>query len=784
MIDRRIHPNPHAIHTSNTKKIPPMTHNRLVISTLFACACFLNVTNAQTADNSSSVVDEQLQPQGIVEPEDQKEVIEPISRDLGGIIETRIFFDCSARTAFYYNDYLYLVGQSPFSSKTMQLYRFKYDETGKPVTQEKLLANIRTATGGHHCVSAVVYRGLVYLFYDRPLDSKYFTISYKTSSDPAQESGITEDQVWYPLGDADYDTHATGNYKTWNPYGSATTIKAVVFNDKIYLFYWDKDDGVLFKTFDGRDWSDREVVDLADYPPIEPFFIAEPVTRKGQSMLCVGGMDTQLKHMSITYMDADGNQFRGPTIKNITGRVQTNNYITSCVGSLPGEEQGNMLQILTNNVSAVDSNLVRCEVNLETGKVSPWKDTKMAVTLRQQKDYFVPVTMTTVPTLDPKAKPDDPANIRNHIVTFFKPILPAGQAVIYTEESDWFKDITPRKKDPEGNVIKPSIDTDADKTKEPECWQIIGVVEGCPPFSRNGVEGSSATASVKYGRSTKEKISYKISYDLSISLEAELGMGMVKLGGKAESTFGLANKSIHEVTRSVGTTFQNTGDNDDGKKGWLIVSKPTLESKTYRRFAQNKSKQLGKFVVVSVTDVSLSFESYDLDNPPAGMLGRKKMSDLDYWKHNNPHWADEYGGKITFHKLDAIKVDNSGGSMTPSLSLKDEQETETSTKLSFEIATALGKKKLFNIKSKSGIELEFVNSVSKTITQDVSASLLLPKNKEGPIHELTVKPGWFIPKEGVLLKDLGGKVPYWVSDGYAEANTIPWCLTWKVISSK
>ena len=92
--------------------------------------------------------------------------------------------------------------------------------------------------------------------------------------------------------------------------------------------------------------------------------------------------------------------------------------------------------------------------------------------------------------------------------------------------------------------------------------------------------------------------------------------------------------------------------------------------------------------------------------------------------------------------------------MTPSFSLKDEEETETSTKLKFEVTTSLGKKHLFDIGGTSGIELEFVSSVSKTVPQNVSSSLSLPSNKEGPIHELTVKPGWFLPKEGVALKDL------------------------------
>ena len=455
-------------------------------------------------------------------------------------------------------------------------------------------------------------------------------------------------KTWLPETDEGERTGLLGGYPDCRPWGYPASLRAIVYDDKIYLFYW-KDHHIYYAIFDGKTWTEKGVVFNANY---HPFYNVEVVIKNGKPVICFGGIPHVFdNHFWISYLTGEINIEEGPKV--YLDYVQWNNHFSIAHGSVKSGMQANMIQIFGNNSNWVVDQLRRCEVNIDTGQISSWSDT--GFDNAGGKRSFVPCEVVTAAL----ALPNDPRNLRHFLVVFAKgpttqdsPYAPANyRNYVSSYESDYF----------ECSYQSDRLYTGDEATLEPNSWVLLGVVEGVPPFTRNGQENPN-TSFVKYGQSTEKSIS--ITHNFETSISSTIGISLKEsfdVSAKLGLTFGVSNDMVTKLVKSITVNLNNTQDNQEGDYGWLIISKPYLRNRIYKRKTQNGSAELGTFNVIKVEDVGVTFEPYKLEAPPAGMYVRKKSSDLLSWKDNNFPIYD----KISLLVTDPIVADTRGGSVEP-----------------------------------------------------------------------------------------------------------------------
>ena len=677
-------------------------------------------------------------------------------------VHKKKYLDVTAdfRNMYFFNKELYLVSFNKPLAQSGSLLNYKYTlgSDGNISDDGKTLIDAEINNSAGMGVASAVYKGVIYLFYDKLTPGVHgkYDIYYKTSSNP--ESG------WLPGDGSGFDTDATAS-----TYDNSACFKAVVFNDLLYLFYWNKDEGIFYKYFNGRKWSDDICLKIGNNSnKVKPFFIAETILKNNKAFICIGAISLEAPtKMQLLYLNKKNKVIEGPLINDFTARAQSYNYISAAVGSLGGEKQesGNMLQIFAHNCAVLDSNIVRREVNLETGKVYPWRDTDMVVDLIDSK-YVSPIPVII------GAVSINKKSFRQYIITLYKKALYKGRFV-FSYESDFL--LLKRQSD--------SVTTEDEKG----CWNLLGVVEGCPPYTRNGKEGDNKTSSIIYGYSETQEVDLSTTYGLSVSVKATLGNDSLKIGGEAKQAFEVSNASSTTKTDSLTIPLGNSFENKNGTDGWFLFAQPTLKSRTYQKFSQMDTahkKIICEYTAISVASVGYVFDNYKLDSPPVGMLKRKASTDLTSWGKNKTLRSTNF---IDTSSINPLTVSLSGqDSCTSKLSFEESKKISSSLETTLTISGEAAKEDLFKLETENDIKISFESSTTYTWGKSVEANLTLSPPESGKIGILSmqVKPLWYITKDNVSISDFTSK-PYWIPNSYANSNqAVPWCVSWIVTSVK
>ncbi len=683
---------------------------------------------------------------------------------------TTNYLDVTAdfRDMYFFNKKLYLVSfyQFPGDYPTLKNYKYNLENEGRISEDGKALVDAKVGGCAGMNVKSVVYKGSVYVFYDKiepdPAEKNNYKIFYKTSSDP--------DTGWLPADDSGFDT----GIKTTTYNSIHASFKPVVFNDLLYIFYWNNDGiaGINYKCFDGMKWSDAKHLPLATtsndlvLESVKPYFFAEPVVIKDNSYVCMGvRFDLNPSEMQLFYIDRDNNIKKGPLIRDFTSRAQANNSVSAAFGSLGGGKQqsGNMLQIFAYNCAAFDSNVVTREINLDTGEVFSWRDTNMAVLWFDSK-YTVPLPVVTAAVgLSKKS-------FRQYIIVLCNKSNFKGRYLI-AYDSDYLQ------VEHDSGVISTS--------DERGCWNLIGVVEGCPPFTRNGTGGESKTSSIVYGYSKTKNVKLETKYGLSLSLKGTLGNDSVSIGGQTKQTFGVNIDSSSTMTYSLIMPLSNVFSNKNGKEGWLLYAQPSLRSRTYQKFANmdtGKKNALCEYTAVNVESVAYAFIPYSLAHPPKGMIERAPSTDLESWKVNKPVENVHF---INTNSINPLTVNLAGQeSCTSKLTFDQSETVASSMETTMTISGKAAKKDMFELETEGSVTLGFTTSTTTSWSDSVEANLSIVPPEEGTegILSMEVTPLWYIVKDNVYMSDFKKK-PYWVPDSHTKAcQSVPWCVSWVVNS--
>jgi hypothetical protein len=657
------------------------------------------------------------------------------------------------RPVFHSNAIYALSFGRDLAGPLVHTYKFTLDAAGGARDLQNLARGETRLNGCKYALATCSFRGRVYLFYDSELpgDKSKFQVCYKSAANP--EDG------WLPADGGGVGTGLTGGYVEWGLLGVVPGALAVKeLGDKLYLFYL-RDHYVRMAVYDGETWKELGPVHDQKY---HPNFAVCAATWEGSPAILFGGFPhADDRSMYLTAIMPDLSVAR-PTHFYLDW-AQYNNMVSLSHGSINDPTQANVLQVFCQNGGAFKPDLRRTTYNLETSARGEWFDSTIAGSPRVF--CFCDVVSAAVP-LDV-----DKGHFRQHLVVLSWFSGGGGELTIGSYPSDYFRC---------EHTSGTPIDTGSDQTLQPGAWTVLGVVEGVPPFTRNGVVSKDQTAVVDYGESTSNKVTIKQGFETAIT--AKIGAGTEKVfnvSAELSATFGVTNEMSKTLTRSVDISMANRDRNLDGSYGWLIVSRPFLRGRRYSRLSYDQSRSFGSFFVVSVEGVSVGIESYQLDQPLPGMAPRKPSAHLDYWRMTNfPDYRD-----VERHAINALTAELTGGTVKASLKLAsvEKRTTKSTSKIKLEGSRNAALDLLFKVEGSAALSFSYEGEVTSEFTQYITASLKLldPGPRDGKtVVALSVTPYWLVAKEGARLDP--SRKPFWLADEYVSRGVIPWCLSWQV----
>jgi hypothetical protein len=164
-----------------------------------------------------------------------------------------------------------------------------------------------------------------------------------------------------------------------------------------------------------------------------------------------------------------------------------------------------------------------------------------------------------------------------------------------------------------------AVDTARDATQVPSAWSIVGVIEGVPPFTRNGTTGSVPKASVSFQQKDSKSTEVKVVNSFKSEVSLSPGSQVPSFPVTADLSYGLdlARSSKTENTLTLQKTLDNVSDNFDGAYGILIVAKPTIINYpfSHRTFGHTEVARVDRLIV---DQMDLYSEPYLLADPTLG----------------------------------------------------------------------------------------------------------------------------------------------------------------------
>jgi hypothetical protein len=592
------------------------------------------------------------------------------------------------------------------------------------------------------------YRGQVYLFFDNDQRNWSFKIRYKTTTDP-------DTAGWLPQDGLGLETGLVGSYEHWGTSGHVPCIGVKELNDKLFLFYH-RGGSIYLAVYDGATW--KELHGMGGY---HPNFALCTATLDQEPVIVFGGFP--LSNQTSMYLSA----IRGDGRVSHLGEAkfdgtQYNNMVSIAQGSIKDGTQANVLQIFAQTSHSGSKILRRATFNLKTGVQEAWVDTGIIGHYDWTKFSYCDAVYAAVPQ-------KENGDFRQHLI-----VLSANSV---TEPYETHLAIASYPSDYFRCEHTGEVDTKNEQTLEPGAWTLLGVVEGAPPFSRNGVDARDQTAVVEYGDIKSEKVAITEGFETSIS--SSLGGSVENVGGvtaELAASFAVANDIWDSETHKVIMTMSNKNRNHDGSDGWLVVSMPRLRGRRYSRLTQNETQALGTFFVVSVEAVSIEFVNYKLNDPPKGMRLRQPSSNLEVWRGSDfpvPKGVEKY-------QMNALKASLRGTNQGVVLELANGRKWTTRTTAAATLKANIARG-LFNIEASASFNYSYATEVTCEFTKYISANLDLPDpGEEGgrTVTELVVTPFWLVAKEGARLDP--AQKPFWMPEVYLSKGIIPWCLSWQV----
>ena len=688
-----------------------------------------------------------------------------------------------AQAPFFFGGKLYAVSRPSSASQDRNRAIFsagKINVNGKFLYEKSFsqpVGDPQTAIfGAGERFTTCVFNGAVHLFYDvNTGDDKLFRIYHCASGAPEQNwqnIGLLKVSSWDVLG-------AYTQLGAWRH----TPLKAVAFNGRIYLVLGaTKGRFLLLSSADGQAWDWVATLDDANSWGDEflPEMSACVVQRNGQQMLCVAILGARnYQNWAYFRFYNTSNKLAGG-FHQYMDWVSPNHGVGIAAGGVRDSLQGQAVQVFGQSSGWTEMSYAprRGSMDVETGAFQGWVDTSSGTANRG--NFIVPcdAVEATVPA-GPGGR-----DVRKYIVLVNMAALSVfGQYVdVVAYESDYFQ----------ADPVEKRVNTADANTSEPGCWSLVGVIEGVPPFTRNGTGGDDSLSEISYTRTLDSSLSYDVSFECEIFAKGNAGGKVPEVG---EFGLGMTFKNLLSVATGYkvslktegGNTWKAIDVNQDGSRGYLLYAKPTLTSRNYTMRSQDKSRINGSFTLVNVSAVTIDPVEYELANPPRGMLRREPTTNLDYWKNGR-------GELLVYDNLFINMMEQSrSAGLAYEAAFKMEQtrenELSTSMKTTLEISGQAKFQLGLDVEGEAGLKtvLKLKTTSAKSFSEEIKAQIdAIPAPAAGTtnsVRKLMVSGAWYMPQDRVTLQDIlkSGIRPGWIPEANLGQTTAPWLITWKIL---
>ena len=287
-------------------------------------------------------------------------------------------------------------------------------------------------------------------------------------------------------------------------------------------------------------------------------------------------------------------------------------------------------------------------------------------------------------------------------------------------------------------------------------WNLVGVVEGPPPFVLNGrdLKSISEPSELEYGRSTQE--SAESSHENSIEIHVSVGGSK---GGGADYRNALDENFCKDTTFEVETAYK-VRPVVDSSYGYLAYLKPNVTRWQYK-VNDYKGNYTGRDeYMFFISGANLQFVGYSMDTVPYSP---------------NPHDITSYLHRDTllskYPRICTPVAMRWETGLREDVKLAGETEVSHSTKTTNSIEVHAGWADIFDIGVGETFSFEQTNTF--TFGQYITVTLdCPPAESANHVNAFEMTAYWLMP-------DTTTDSAYWIPTGYMEGQK-PWCVTWEV----
>jgi hypothetical protein len=589
--------------------------------------------------------------------------------------------------------------------------------------------------------ASCVFRGRIYVFGARDKGSHRYAVQVSTSAAPVQPNGWSTPQEISGI---------EGEFREW--YSRIPhSIAATTLGDRLYLFYFRDWSICWITTDDGVKWSSENRLGGQHHP----WFAVTPAMVEGKPAICVAHTRREEeKVLRVSTIELASDPKVVADYRSFPMPVGWDQAFSMYYGTLTPIEGAvkNPLYVFRTAASVGDGRDVHyLEVDLDGPQnAAGWKKTKISVGLEDVPHRFLDTAAVAVPFRED-------GSFEQYAVLF---VHSADRAVRYTQtyigKSDlWELVYQSDQRLAEGDPV------------------ILGVVEGVPPFTRNGEAPDAATSTVQYGRRERRQVALRSTMETSITSKVGYEDGPVKVSAGVRALFEVTNQLSSTHTSGVAFPFGNgRGANENGEWGWFIEVASRLSGRRYsRRWNGPGGQPLGEAYVVAVRP-TFGYRSYKLEEPEPGMTRRPRSSRWADWRRTFPRVDPKLAEPLDVDQQ--LTVDAGGGSEFLTMIEKEFSRTETG-----EIELFLDAQFFFGIsgsfKARVAIQQE------TTFSEAIEATLRIPGisgDVADPVRRMVVVARWYLPVPGAKMTP--GNRPEWVPSAHVGRGVIPWCMTWSV----
>lgn len=324
-----------------------------------------------------------------------------------------------------------------------------------------------------------------------------------------------------------------------------------------------------------------------------------------------------------------------------------------------------------------------------------------------------------------------------------------------------------------GVANKHPVNTAFGPTRMRSAWTLIGVIEGVPPFTRNGRpvgEINVPVSKVEYAESKQKALTLKNSY----AFDMKMALGGDNVGVSAEVGYGieLIRSSKQTITITEERFFENDERNEDGEYGYLLFARPSLNNYRYR-WLSAAGQELGIINQLTVPNYTLGSESYRLtgDDRYPGLPKRWPTGEPRAWRRGlTPH--EGIPGQEQIALQCGLDPATRGGGGRCAFEEARTNAIEVSQHWSVELSSGVVDALKFSAGSRVGLS----NAIETTEIRSGRAFVgTLPKPEPGypdPIEKLDMMGYW------IEADPKSDEKPYWVPDEFRFQR--PWLMTWRV----